>query len=102
MWYGLSAICEYIYRFDKTHAYFSWFMEEAHKSEFCYKNGYDVIYAEKQFSVSERYDPDYDSDDKRHINVLFRHKLERKWNADKKDPKWTNREAPIWYKNEVR
>lgn len=92
MYYGYQCCKEYEYRFDKQHAYHSEFPKT------CYfrQPGYQPLYIEgrKDSHAQIR------SINSMEIGQLFREKLVRKWSSDKKPPKWTKRETPIFYKEE--
>lgn len=85
-YYGFLCCREYLFRFDKTHAYNAIFKA-------CDYNGTDYIpfYAE-----GSKDNPDCIRTTK-NVGELFRAKLCRKWDNDKIPPRWTNRTAPGFY-----
>ena len=100
IWYGLTAVAEYLYRKGKMHSYTSWFYEEAKNIDLRRLFTYDVIYVETNSSTNAKYAVDPKFDKSSEVRALFREKLKRKWDADRKRPTWTNRETPVWYKKE--
>ena len=95
--YGFTATVEYNRRFCKNHSLYSWFVITARN-----------IKCEAIFGYHEEPKPFYCEGSKTDLNCirttentieLFRNKLCKKWDNDRYPPKWTNRQAPEWYKN---
>lgn len=89
--YGFSCCVEYYVRFGKIHKYADDFKTPFNVDNEQWKAG---IYAEgsKDSSACIR------ETDPLEVQRLFREKLTRKWDTDKKPPKWTKRGSPVWYK----
>lgn len=92
-YYGLTACLEYKFRFGKHHACCDYFYQWADKRE-------DVIIIVPLpfYAEGAKGTPGCIRTTDNAIQ-LFRDKLCYKWDTDKYPPKWTNREPPIWYKN---
>lgn len=91
--YGMCCCAEYNYRFNKTH-------------KLNYAFPYLMIGIPKRFSL--KYIPFYMEGSKgqpnfirttENVSFLFQSKLIKKWENDKKPPKWTNRGMPSFYKS---
>lgn len=103
-YYGYIACQEYKYRFNKTHKLFFIF-QQLIISKFA-----DMVDLESWKVVQPAYSPYYMEGSLGQPNYirttegvsgLFRAKLINKWQADKakgRNPKWTNREMPEFYK----
>lgn len=88
--YGSKCCIEYFLRFRKHHKYWDWFNMCGSHTDLIIN--YIPFYAE------------YPKTDKRcirtteNVSELYQKKLIDKWQNDKIEPKWTNRDAPEFYK----
>ena len=96
--YGKFACYEYYMRFCKHHQYDNFFFDEAEL--YGRPEIYDILYCEKRstglYENSVRYDVrnDIEPED---THLMFRQKLIKKWDTDKRTPTWTNQTKPAWY-----
>ena len=102
--YGIACCDEYRYRFNKHHKLYDSIITANHKAM-------GITYLEKEMKGEKfdtfKYIPFYMEGSKSqpnyirtydNVSELYQKKLINKWQNDKRQPKWTNREIPSFYK----
>lgn len=103
-YYGLCCGIEYCERFNKTHKLYVDFIEYCHN--YCERVKF-ITYKEPKYTPyymeGSKGQPNYIRTTE-NVGDLFKQKLIKKWNNDKangRQPKWTNRDVPEFYKKEM-
>lgn len=100
--YGYICCCEYFNRFNKHQSLCEFFRKQCtHLLEInVYVNAIENIYVRPPYipyyMEGSKGQPNYIRTTE-NVGELFRQKLIKKWQTDKKPPKWTNREVPKFY-----
>lgn len=90
--YGYKCGVEYQYRFKKSHKLTLYFMIAMNTFGVCEETvKYTPFYME-----GSKGQPNYIRTTE-NVSVLYQAKLIKKWETDKKPPKWTNRQKPLFY-----
>lgn len=95
--YGKICCNEYQVRFGKEHKLYWYFLEKWLNRDEYFKKGEKEV-PEPFYCEGLKTDPKCIRTTENTVE-LFRNKLCKKWDNDKYPPKWTNREVPVWYKN---
>jgi len=92
IYYGLDCCAEFMNRFYKSHSYHLKLYELYNSAPDIFKDGTINIFNINLLNCTTNHK--YISD----IHEAYRQCLIGKWDNQQNKPKWTNRQAPVWYK----
>lgn len=108
-YYGYKCCMEYKYRFNKQHKLVKYFVGECSTliETTAYINHIEINIKEPQYQPyymeGSKGQPNYIRTTE-NVSALFQNKLCKKWEQDKskgREPKWTNRQVPEFYRKEM-
>lgn len=95
LWYGYVCCNEYAMRFGRVHKLTEFFEDEI--VPHCHGTSFRSCKYIPFYMEGSKGQPNYIRTTE-NVSELFQRKLIKKWQNDKRPPKWTNREMPEFYK----
>lgn len=96
MKYAIESCIEYKHRFDREHKLYVELISLRTRL-FNYPENIDYLY-QPYYMRGSLGQPEYIRTTE-NVSELFQQRLVQKWSQDKRQPRWTNREEPIFWRN---